>query len=249
MELNWSTFILEIINFLVLVWILKRFLYRPVLDMIARRRAAIENGLQEADRRQADADVLKQQYEHRLADWEQERRKALDELEKELDEKRRDRLQKLNLELAEQEKKNQVAEARQHRQAMLEMEQQALRQGASFASRLLSEAAGPELEQRLFELLLKQLDELTDDQVAELAAEWSEAPAYFLVQSAYPLSDEQQQRLQQSLGRITGLSIPVRYERQADLIAGLSIVVGVWVLKLNLRDELRGFTEFIHVEQ
>ena len=39
MELDWTTFILEIINFLVLVWILHRFLYQPVMNVIAQRRA------------------------------------------------------------------------------------------------------------------------------------------------------------------------------------------------------------------
>ncbi len=39
MELNWSTLLLEIVNFLVLVWILKRFLYRPVLQVIEERRS------------------------------------------------------------------------------------------------------------------------------------------------------------------------------------------------------------------
>ena len=48
MELNWSTFVLEILNFLVLVWILKRFLYKPVLAVIARRREGIEKSLAEA---------------------------------------------------------------------------------------------------------------------------------------------------------------------------------------------------------
>ena len=51
MELSWSTFILEAINFLVLVWILKRFLYKPVLDVIERRKAGIE-------KIQADAKAL-----------------------------------------------------------------------------------------------------------------------------------------------------------------------------------------------
>ena len=59
MELNWSTFLLEIINFLVLVWILKRFLYQPVLDVIARRRKAIEAQLAEALRLQDEAESLK----------------------------------------------------------------------------------------------------------------------------------------------------------------------------------------------
>ena len=45
MELNWTTLILEIVNFLILVWILKHFLYRPVLRVIEERRAGIAAAL------------------------------------------------------------------------------------------------------------------------------------------------------------------------------------------------------------
>ena len=50
MQLDWSTFILEILNFLILVWILKRFLYKPILTMIAERKAAIEQTLATSER-------------------------------------------------------------------------------------------------------------------------------------------------------------------------------------------------------
>jgi len=63
LELNWTTFALEAVNFLVLVWILKRFLYKPVLGVIARRRAAIDRALEEAQTRHAEAQALE-----RLAD-------------------------------------------------------------------------------------------------------------------------------------------------------------------------------------
>ena len=57
MELSWSTFALEIVNFLVLVWILKHFLYKPVMDVIARRRADIESTLADAKTAQDEADA------------------------------------------------------------------------------------------------------------------------------------------------------------------------------------------------
>lgn len=41
MDFDWTTFILEIINFLILIWILKHFLYRPVLKVISERRSGI----------------------------------------------------------------------------------------------------------------------------------------------------------------------------------------------------------------
>ncbi len=248
MELNWSTFALEIFNFLVLVWVLKRFLYQPVLNVITRRRETIENQLAEARQLHADADALKERYEHRLADWEQERLKAMDKLRLELEENRLRQLENLKAELAQEEEKNQVARSRQDKQLIREIEQRALQQGAEFASRLLSEAAGPELENRLFDLLLDGLSLMPADQISDLSNKWGESPERILVTSAYPLADEKQHQLEESLCKATGLSAPVFYDRDARLLAGLNITIGAWVLQLNVRDELQGFMEFAHVE-
>ena len=248
MELNWSTFLLEIFNFLVLVWILKRFLYQPVLDVIIRRRATIEKQLTEARQLHADSDTLKEQYENRLSDWEQERQKAMDKLLHEIEENRLQQLENLNTELAQQEEKNHVAKSRQDKQLIREIEQRALQQAAEFACRLLAEAAGPELEQRLFDLLLDGLKLMSADQISELGHKWGESPERILVTSAYPLADDQRHRLEDTLSRVTGLSAPVSYEQDVKLLAGLNITIGAWALQLNVRDELQGFTEFAHVE-
>lgn len=248
MELNWSTFLLEIINFLVLVWILKRFLYQPVLNVISRRRATIENQLAEAKQLHADSDALKKQYEHRLADWEQERQKAMDKLMHELEEKRLHQMDELKAELAQEEEKNRVARSQQDKQLMREIELRALQQGAEFASRLLAEASGPELENRLFGLLLDGLSLIPADQSSNLSNKWGDSPEHILVTSAYPLTDEKQHKLENALTEATSLSAPVHYEQDAKLLAGLNITIGAWVLQLNVRDELRGFTELVHVE-
>jgi len=249
LELNWSTFLLEILNFLVLVWILKRFLYKPVLDVIARRRAAIENKLAEAEQLRTDAEALKDQYENRLSSWQQERQKAIDELRHEIEANRLQQLGDLKQELAQEEEKIRVAGSRKENQLLREIEQRALHQAAEFASRLLAEAAGPELENRLFDLLLDGLSTMPADQISALGSKWGELPERILVSSAYPLADDKRHRLEDTLSRVTGLSVPVHYERDAELLAGLNITIGAWVLQLNVRDELRGFTELFHVER
>ena len=76
MEIDWTTFVLEVINFLVLVWILRRYLYRPVLNTLAARKAGIERVLAEAKEAEERASALKGQFESRLADWEQEKAAA-----------------------------------------------------------------------------------------------------------------------------------------------------------------------------
>ncbi len=248
MELNWSTFLLEIFNFLVLVWILKHFLYRPVLNLIARRREAIEDQLSEARQLHEDADTLKEQYEHRLIDWEQERQKAMENLMRELEQNRFHALDELKAELVQEEEKLRVARSRQDKQAVRAIETRALQQGAEFASRLLAEAAGPELENRLFDLLMENLGVLSADQISVLNNGWGDSPDHILVTSAFPLTEDKRHRLEDILTRITGLSAPVHFEQDSNLLAGLNITIGAWVLQLNVRDELKGFIELTHVE-
>jgi F-type H+-transporting ATPase subunit b len=60
MQFDWSTLVLQTINFAILVWLLHRFLYRPVLRMIDARRAEI-------DRQYADAGATEAKAQEHLA--------------------------------------------------------------------------------------------------------------------------------------------------------------------------------------
>jgi len=246
-ELSWSTFLLEIINFLILLWILKHFLYKPVLDVLARRRAAIEEKIDAAERLNEDAKTLKSEYENRLAVWDHERQKARDTLAQELNEERLRQLESLKAVLAQEKEKAQVTESRQRVKVEHEIEHRALLQGAQFATQLLSQAAGPELEARLVTLLLNELSKLSHDQTIALRTQWGDSPDRISVTSAYPLSTAQQQALEEALAETTELDVTVHFEENSDLLAGLCITVGSWVLHANVKDDLRGFAEFAHV--
>jgi F-type H+-transporting ATPase subunit b len=69
MNFDWTTFVLEVINFLILVWLLKRFLYRPVLDAVARRQSAVTATLADAATMRTEAQRLQTEYEGRQSDW------------------------------------------------------------------------------------------------------------------------------------------------------------------------------------
>ena len=60
MEFNFSTFALEIVNFLILIWILQRLFYKPVLAVIARRKQHIDQTLAEARKLHQEAEDLRQ---------------------------------------------------------------------------------------------------------------------------------------------------------------------------------------------
>jgi F-type H+-transporting ATPase subunit b len=248
MELNWTTFLLETVNFLVLVWILKRFLYRPVLDVIARRRAEIERRLEEAETRHAEAAALEQQYEGRLADWEQERRQARESLARELEEERTRRLEAMDQALHEEEQKRRAAEEHRRAETVREAETAAIAQGALFATRLLEGGSGPETERHLAGLLIDELSELPPERLAALRNSHGERAGEILVESAYTLPGDERGRLESVLAPLAAPGTPVRFTLDSALLAGLQVTVGAWVIAANLRDELRGFAELFENE-
>ena len=222
MELNWSTFILELINFLVLVWILKRFLYRPVLDTIAKRRAAVQKTLADAQATHQEAEAMQAQYQNRLADWSKEQEEAHAQLRTELAAERKRLTEALEQELDTQREKARVQAEQEQRAQVRRCEEAALAQAAHFASRLLAGLTGPELEDRLTGLALEQLGELSGERREAVAAALTQ-----LVQAKEG-------------------SLSLHVQQNPDLIAGLRISVGPWVLRANLRDELAFFTEAGH---
>ncbi len=159
MELNWTTFILELINFVVLIWILNRFLYRPVMNVIAQRKAAIQKTLSEAETTRSEAQVLQSQYENRLTEWEQEREKARAQLRDEISAERNRLLDNLRAELDQEREKAAAVEQRRLKDFAQQAEATAIAQGGAFASRLLSRLGGPELERKIIDMVRQDLPE------------------------------------------------------------------------------------------
>lgn len=248
MELSWSTFVLEIINFLILVWILKRFFYKPVLNVIAKRRAEIDDSLNSAEALHADAEKLREQYEGRLADWDRERQQARTALDRELDAERAKKMAQLQTELEQEREKTRVIEARNQAVAMRKMEETALEQAARFASRLLAQASGAETGANLVDLVITELSRLPPERITELRNSYGQAPDTALVVSAHRLSENQCQQLEQALMTVVGPEVKVQFEQNSELLAGVRISVGAWVLAANLRDELEGFSALAHEE-
>jgi F-type H+-transporting ATPase subunit b len=245
MQLDWTTFALEIVNFLVLVWLLARFLYRPVAQAIERRRAEIERALKEAREAQAQAAALREQYEGRLAQWEREKAQARTKLREELDAERAKKMQELAAALEQERLRREALGERAALERAREAEDAALRQGAAFAARLGAALAGPELEARIVELALAELGKLPRERREALAAAAAANPRA-AVASAYDLPEEQRRRIGSALAEASSAQIECDYRRDERLVAGLRIEIGPWVLDANLREELAAFAQSGH---
>lgn len=243
MELNWSTFLLEIINFLVLVWILKRFLYRPVLSVLEQRRQKIEQSLKEITVRQTQAEALEQQYQGRLNEWALEKQHLREAMQEEMQNERSQKQQQLETELASEREKAATITERHQAEFLRQSQQKAHHQSARFASKLLTAVAGPELESHLFNLLLKTFDELDSEQQIIFRNACKTYCDEIIVTSAYALSDDQRQQLEQELCTLSDQKVTVHYKQDPQLLSGFRIAVGAWILRINLQDELSGFVE------
>lgn len=243
MELNWSTFVLEIINFLVLVWILHRFLYRPVLDIIAQRHRQIEGVLAEATRQREEGETLKKQYENRLVEWEGEKAAARKTLEGEIAEERGRRREELKVELEAERRKAQVIDERERDERDKRIEGMALDIAGRFATQLLTRIAGPEVERKLVEVALEDLPDLPPGELGELRRAWRAEEGAVEVTSAGVLDEVQRRALEEGLEKLLEHAVTCRYREDPSIISGLRIRVGAWMLQANLEDELKSFAE------
>lgn len=241
MDFDWSTFFLEIINFLILVWILKRFLYRPVLKVIVQRRADIEKAMADAKRTAAEAIELKQQSERELAQWEEEKDAAQARLREEIMAERKRLMAELEAAVAEERERRRVLDERRQLDLQRSIEEQGVAHGAAFAAKLLGRMAAPELEARLYALLLEDLRGLRAEDKRAVAEAAAAPGVQFKVQSAFALDVPRRTELEQALAEMAGRALPVEYRENPELLAGFHVSIGPWILHANLRDELKFF--------
>src|SRR5271165_2187174 len=72
MPIKWFVVVAQIINFLILVWLLKRFLYKPILNAIDAREMGMATQLADAIAKTADAEKERDAFQHKIEALDQE---------------------------------------------------------------------------------------------------------------------------------------------------------------------------------
>ncbi len=243
MELNWPTFVLEIVNFLILVWILKRFLYKPVLEALARRKAVIDKTLSDAKSRQDDATALEQQYKNRLADWESEKEILRTGVQEEINAQREKMMAGLQESLAQEREKARAVEQRRLNELASRVEEGGRVKSAQFTARLLTRLASAEMEAKIVALVLEDIPLLSAEQVQAIRTAARDGDRSVKVTSAFPVPATQRGAITQRLQTVIQDSVTVEFKEDSRLLAGLRLSIGPWLLHANLEDELQSFTD------
>jgi F-type H+-transporting ATPase subunit b len=249
-QLSASTFVFEIINFLVLVWLLNRLLYKPVRNAIEDRRKVVESTMLDAKAARAQADKLQKEYEDRLQSWEKDKTTKQHEFDRGLTEQKARALAALDVSLTHERERQKVLEQQRRAALVKKQEEEALRIALRFCSRLLSRVTGPELEKKIINLFIEDTRNLPQDKVQEVQGGLKNHDAdHAEVKTAYPLDQSKKDALSAALSSLAGKTVLCYFREDPALMAGVSVAIGPLVLRANLRDELEAFAQVSHLER
>lgn len=245
MTFDTTTFVLEILNFLVLMWLLKHFFYRPVQAAIAARQRAVQQVLDDARSERANAETLREEYQQHLHAWEIERQSKLQDLEHFLAEEREQQLAKIRTAAADEKARLDACGEKEQEALRHELQVQARQDALMFATRLLQRLSSAALDQRILQVLSEDLDKMTADEVNTLKNAAEDCGNVVELQSAFPLTSEVVDTLQKQLAHTLTCAVTVSASVDPQLIGGIRLAIGSQRLHLNLQDELLYFRDHI----
>jgi F-type H+-transporting ATPase subunit b len=241
-HLSLTTFVIEIVNFLVLIWILKRLFIGPVKRVIEERKAAVAQSLKDSEKIRSESDELRSTYENRLKDWGTEKEKERVAFQNELEAEKTKRMNRLEEDLEKERIKFRSRQEQEAAETKERIEKQAMEQALAFVSRLLSAFASVELESRIIDFAVRRLEASGPDDARALKAAFPEK-GKIVVRSAFPITDDQKATLAGAISMPLGTGHEIEYSIDKSLVSGIEIELGSVVLRANLRDELQDFSE------
>lgn len=230
MQIDWLTVGAQIVNFLVLLWLLGRFLYRPILDNMEARERYIASRLGEAEQTQTKAERLLATYRQKLEAIESQRQAILNRTEQEAE--------KEKLKLLEQAREEVEQKRREWLQALAQEEATILHQLRTLlakellelARKALQALADESLERSMVQKFLQQIQSLPDDQKQVLLASEDNL---WRITSAFDLDENQRHQIETALKALNP-GVEIVFERRDNLFCGLALETDGRIWEWNL---------------
>jgi len=238
MSISLSTFVIQIINFLLLAYILYRVLYRPLRTLMEKRKRLLMEDIDKGMRLKEEAVTLKEKYEKLMEEADRLYEKKTDEALEAAEEKRREVLARAAKEAQdEKDKAEAVIESRRR-----EMEE-GVRKGAAEAAgilstRILSEFADISLHNKLVGTMLEELEQRPPARQAG-----PESASKVSIASAYELDESRKGEFESLLLDRLGPDVSFEHKADPELVAGVRIWVDGLVLDGSIKGQLAAFVE------
>ncbi len=238
MLVDWFTVAAQALNFLILVWLMKRFLYKPILNAIDERERRIAAELADAAAKKEEAQKEQTEFQLKNEEFDKQRaammRQATDEAQAErgrlLDEARKaaDALAAKRREALESEQRD------LHESISLRTQQEVF----AISRKVLADLAGTGFEERLCAVFVDRLRQLDGDAKRELGEALKSSSAPSTLRSVMELPAEQRSAIQNALNETFSSEIQVQFETAPSLIGGIELAANGQKVAWSIGDYL-----------
>jgi F-type H+-transporting ATPase subunit b len=238
MLIDWFTVGAQALNFAILVWLLKRFLYKPILNAVDAREKLIAGKLADADAKEAKA---------------QSERDAFQQKNEAFDKKRAALLTKAADEAAAEGRKL-LDDARKaadtlsaKRQETLENDADALNDAIrlrtqqevfAIARKTLTDLADADLDERMGEVFTQRLRGMAGKAKATFGAALTSGAGPALLRSAFDLPAKQRAAIQTTLDETFSTQVKIRFETAPNLVSGIELSANGQKIAWSIADYL-----------
>lgn len=243
MQINWVTFVAEIINLLVLVWLLKRFLYAPITAIISKRQAEINEKIESANNLHRQAESEFQTLELEKNAFEKSLQVRQNDLTKELNQQRKETLMKIKQEASQLKRQLNSEIQLQNESLKSELEEFISHDFLKIAGQIITDLTDATPMERVLNLFYKRLVRLTNNEKLKINKTLKNQKV-ITINSSAALLEKHKKDMGQFLRSY--FEIPpktkIQYNVSSDLILGIEIRIqdiGIdWTIK-NYLDELQ----------
>ena len=223
MLIDWFTVGAQVLNFIILVWLLKRYLYKPILDAVDAREKRIAGEIADADLKKSEAKKERDEFEHKTEEFDHQRAALLSRATKE----------------ANAERQRLFDDARNAADALAAKRHEALQNDAvnlnkaigrrtqqevfAIARKALTDLASTSLEACTIEVFIRRLRSMDGKAKENLGVALKAASEPVLIRSAFHLPEAQRSALQKVLNETFAAEFHFRFETSPDLVSGIEL--------------------------
>jgi F-type H+-transporting ATPase subunit b len=245
--IDWFTVIAQVVNFLILVWLLKRFFYQPILNALDARERRIAAELADADARKLEAEKERDEFQQKNNELDQQRLALLNKALAEAQAERQRLFATTRKDLDNLRARRERTLEREYRDLSDALARQTCAEVFAIARKVLADLAGTTLEAHIVEAFIKRMRESSDEEKAHLASAFKSAPILatatsaasraapaavaagaaggeLMINSTFDLSAAQQDAIKAVLKESLGIDLPVRFATRPDLVSGIELV-------------------------
>lgn len=195
MQIDGFTLIAEIINFLILVVLLKHFLYDRIINLADAREAKVTARFKEAEQKVSQAQREAEKHRIQRQELENKREELIAQAQKEADARRIEWLNQTRAEVEESRAHWSQAIRQEQAAFMQELRQHTARQVYALARRTLADLADADLEQQMINVFVKQIEHLGHEERMLMTKSIQNSGRNVVIASAFEISPETRQKL------------------------------------------------------